>query len=190
MCVCGKYLKSLINSISYFYCVFFCAITWTLPMIITDGGDDVVTNKLCTLFILFVHSTLFYHYYFFRCCIFVDYIKSKWVCHRARFYYIHCLTVQRAHVIFIFIFFFFISDDDVYFILCRKMKQHNKREPNIPINISKWFYSICWVFIYDNDWFALYLKMNDNIVAHTRTHAHIHTNHINMSKTISGSQKC
>lgn len=84
-------------------------------------------------------SSLFFKLHFIFIFILVDddYMKSEWMCSRARFYCIHCLTVQRAHVIF--------------FILQTKTNPHRyqyiqKNDCCIGFNN---------IYTYDNDWFAL-----------------------------------
>lgn len=96
------YLKTLINLIS-FRCLFFrCNYNNFCPFLLLMVTMILQTNLLYILFvyIAFLHydsdSTIYILFF-----ILVDYIKSEWVCQRARFYYIHCLVSQRAHVIFI-----------------------------------------------------------------------------------------
>lgn len=117
-----------------------------------------ITNKFFCTFSLFIYSFLHYalfYYFFFYFSWFC--IKSEWVCQRARFYYIHCLATQRAHVIFI------LSMMMTTFISQIKMKKQKKivqyfyQYPNdsyVGFSIRQWL--ICIVF-----------KMNDNVVTHT-----------------------
>lgn len=90
------YLKLFINLISSFHRPFSVQLQRFLSLLLLMVAM-LQTNFVHIPFALCAILLLLFPFF----CNFVDYIKSERVCQRARFYHIHCLAVQRAHVIFI-----------------------------------------------------------------------------------------